>query len=122
MLKNLVDILELRKQLDIRQREILVLQEEINRIRNQAVDKNVELNQILFSTSTLIQQIQNPDQEEYNLDRIFVEGEDEGGVQARLTLAGTLSMLKFLYTTDPMSQLSQQELQIVHQETQDWIG
>lgn len=123
VVKGVIDITEMNKQVDILEREIQMHELEIQRIARILRERQAEREQLVFSAAVLIDQLRNQNEGgRANLNEIFIDGEPENGGQnqRRIALGEVISMLKFTYIVDPLSNLTQVHRGIVMNVTPNW--
>lgn len=117
LIKLVVDIREANKQRDIVDRDVMIHQQEIQRLREVSVNLQAEMQKLLYSAAILVMQLR--DVRNRDVDRIFLGEEEEAG-QSRQTMAELMARLRFLYDLDPMVPPSEEQMQIIRTFTPTW--
>ena len=112
-------VTELSKQVDILERESAVFRQEIERLQAQSNAKNALIQQEIYSLALLILGLNN--QNNQNLDQIFMEDDNNAGIQQRQELSDFIRMLKFTYLMDPLVQPDEETLNFIIAQTPQWI-
>lgn len=101
------------------QREIQAKEEEIRRMRVVGQDKFAIRESQILNLSMIINQLGDGDMAGLNVEQIFL-GDGENAGNRRRSLNELLACLRFLYTTDILAPLSENERRIVEENTPDW--
>jgi hypothetical protein len=119
--KNLVKIIgeisEINKQRDIAERDSLIHQQELRRLRQHSDNLEAEVVNLVYSAAILISQLRENGNQD--MDRIFL-GEGDDVRETRQTLAELVSRLRFLYLVDALAPLSPENMAIVNAFTPNW--
>lgn len=124
LLKNTIqDLVDAKKNHSSIQKEIDNKNEELRRLQENQHLKEVELNQRLFNTSLLIEQLQEGGEaanQRINDDAdIFIEGNDQAAGR-RANLREIRISLTVIYCLDPYDQVPEEVMAIILQFTGDW--
>lgn len=115
-------IVDQTRQISVLSREMENRQAEIDRMRTTGQDKFANRENDLLNLALTVLQLTNEEHGGENIDRIFIEGNNDPVlVRRRRNWGEMISCLRFLYTTDPLSNnLDNATMDIVRDNTQDW--